>query len=107
MKTKSVCQETIVKEYDEELTSCQEVVESEGLAGTKANKYQIIGDLLYYVSSEDESPRMRLYVPKDLQSQVLEKCHEKMQHISINKIFQLINRKYHWPGLYSGDGRCD
>lgn len=53
MKTKSVCQETIVKEYDEELTSCQEVVESEGLAGTKANKYQIIGDLLYYVSSED------------------------------------------------------
>lgn len=33
-----------------------------GLEGAKANKDQIIRDLLYYVSSEDESPRMRLYV---------------------------------------------
>lgn len=35
--------ESIVKEYknDKELRSCKEVMESEGLTGAKANKYQI------------------------------------------------------------------
>lgn len=74
-----------------ELRSYKEVVESEGLADVKANKYQSIRDLLYYASSKGKSSRMELYVLKGPQSQMLEQCYEKMRHIGIDKTIELIS----------------
>ena len=67
----------------------------------KAQKYLIYEDILYYLSGTEEEPRMRMFVPKTLRTEILEQCHEKMGHMSINKTQELIGRRYHWPKLYA------
>lgn len=51
----------------------------------------VLDDLIYYVSHEEEDPRLRLYVRKRLQVLVLEQYHEKMRHVGIVKTFDLLN----------------
>ena len=42
-------------------------------------------DILYYLSGADDEPRMRMFVPKALRTEILEQCHEKMGHMGIDK----------------------
>ena len=67
----------------------------------KAQKYLIYEDILYYLSGAGEEPRMRMFVPKALRTEILEQCHEKMGHMGINKTHELISRRYYWPKLYA------
>lgn len=38
----------------------------------------------YYCSGRDKEVRLKLYVPKDLRSEILEQCHEKLGDIGID-----------------------
>ena len=80
---------------DEELLDLRNKVE----AG-KAPKYLIYEDI-YYLSGAEEEPRMRIFVPKALRTEILEQCHEKMGHMGIDKTHELIGRRYYWPKLYA------
>lgn len=51
----------------------------------------VLDDLIYYVSHEEEDPWLRFYVRKRLQVLVLEQYHEKMRHVGIVKTFDLLN----------------
>lgn len=38
---------------------------------------------------------------KDLRSEILEQCHEKLRYMGIDKTCDLVGRIYYWPGLYN------
>ena len=54
----------------------------------KAQKYLIYEDILY-LSGAEEEPRLRMFVPKALRTEILEQCHE-MGHMGIEKTHELI-----------------
>ena len=70
---------------DEEVWALRKKVE----AG-KVQKYLIYEDILYYLSGAEEEPRMSMFVPKALRTEILEQCHEKTGHIDIDKTHALI-----------------
>lgn len=72
-----------------------------GKAGkSQEKKHILLEDVLYYISSPDDQPVLRLYVPKDLKQKVLLQFHDSNGHMGIDKTFDAIASKYYWPTLY-------
>ena len=44
--------------------------------------------------------RSRLYMRQVLRDRILEQCHEAVDHIKIDKTYEIISRKYYRPRLY-------
>lgn len=49
------------------MISIEELIEARTVTQKKTEKFQILNNLVYYVSYEEEDSRLRLYVPKGLQ----------------------------------------
>lgn len=49
------------------MISVKESTEAGTVTQRKTEKFQILNNLIYYVSYEEENSRLRLYVPKGLQ----------------------------------------
>lgn len=84
------------RQVDSEIAALRGKVE----AG-EISKYAIHEQRLYYLSGKDEEVRPKLYVPKDLRLEILEQCHEKLEHMGVDKTYDLIGRNYYWPRLYN------
>jgi hypothetical protein len=68
---------------------------------TEEKKFLEIEGLMYYLSDGDsESPRLRLYVPRDLESLVVHQYHDGLGHMGVNKTYDAIRSKYYMPNLY-------
>ncbi|BFZ04571.1 hypothetical protein BsWGS_07610 [Bradybaena similaris] len=74
----------------------------EGNTASKAThaSFMLIDGVVYYISSPDDEPHLRLYIPKHLQPQALNQYHEENGHMGTDKTFSAIRSKYYWPGLY-------
>ena len=60
----------------------------------------VIDNILYYISDPDNEPVLRLYVPGHLREWVVKQYHDDNGHMGIDKTFDAIRQKYHWPNLY-------
>ena len=63
-------------------------------------KYMVQDGLVYYLSNRDEAVQLRLYIPKLIREDLLKQIHDDMGHMGVDKTYELIGRKYFWPGLY-------
>ena len=87
-------------EEDEEIKTLKRTIESGKASKAFLEKYMVQNGLLYYLSNRDEDVRPRLYIPKQIRGDLLRQLHDDMWHIGIDKTYELIGRKYFWPGLY-------
>lgn len=66
--------------------------------------------MLYYMSERNGETRPLPVVPEVLRFHILEASHEKMGHMGVDKIYNMIIKKYFWPSLYKEVmvyvGRC-
>ena len=58
------------------------------------NKFILIDNIVYYISSPDNEATLRLYIPKHL------KEYRDNFHVRIDKTYDLIRQKYYWPNLF-------
>ena len=67
--------------------------------------YMLEDDLLYHISrpvKKDDGPRLQLSVPLKHVPAVLECMHDSEYggHCSIDKTYDRVRRRYHWPNMY-------
>ena len=57
-------------------------------------------DVLYYISTPDDNPTLRLYVPEALKEAVIKQYHDRLGHPGVQRTFKTIQSKYYWRNLY-------
>ena len=67
---------------------------------TIRNSYVILEGLLYYLSTIEDEPVLRLVVPETLRDMVLRQYHDLNGHCGMDKCYEAIRRKYFMPRLY-------
>lgn len=63
-------------------------------------KHMLIDDVLYFLSSPEHNPTVRLYVPAHYRPTVPKSYHDDHGHFSLDRTFDSIREKYFWPNLY-------
>jgi hypothetical protein len=73
-----------------------------GTANKTEHKHHMeIDGLLYYISQPDtDEPRLRLYIPKEIEQTVIEQFHDRLGHMALDKTYDSIALKYYWPNMY-------
>ena len=85
---------------DDDLTAVKLKLDKGDLGKDKQKHYLVVENLLYYISNVEDDPYLRLYVPKQLRSVVIEQYHDMNGHMGVQKTFDSIRRKYYWPNLF-------
>ena len=62
--------------------------------------YLLVDDLVYYISSVNDDPCLRLFIPKHLRNFLVTQFHDQNGHIGVQKTFDSIRQKYYWPNLF-------
>ena len=52
-------------------------------------KYMVVDDILYYLSNPDREPTLRLFVLDHLQERVILQYHDHIDHMGIDKTYEL------------------
>ena len=60
----------------------------------------MIDGLVYYISSANDDPCLRLFIPKHLRNFVVQQYHDQNGHMGVQKTFDSIRQKYYWPNLF-------
>ena len=88
---------------DPDIVQLRERLQSGKATKTEENKFIDATDgLLYYISNSDsEDPRLRLYVPKELEECVIRQYHDELGHMAVDKTHDSIRKKkYYFPKQY-------
>ncbi|KAK6167883.1 hypothetical protein SNE40_021812 [Patella caerulea] len=64
------------------------------------NRFLLIDKVLYFISSPDDDPTLRLYIPQHLQNTVIKQYHDNNGHLGIDKTHDTIKRHYYFPNMY-------
>ena len=57
--------------------------------------------LLYYLSQPDsEDPRLRLYIPQEMENIVIKQYHDQLGHMALDKTYDSMRLKYFFPNMY-------
>ena len=77
----------------------------EELPGGKASQainstYNLLDNVLYYLSKADSDPVIQLYIPELLRKEVIEQYHNNNDHMGIDKTHDAIKTQYYWPNMY-------
>ena len=57
--------------------------------------------LLYYLSQSDsEDPRLRLYIPQEMENIVIKQYHDQLGHMALDKTYDSMRLKYFFPNMY-------
>ena len=62
--------------------------------------YLLVDDLLYYFSSVNDDPCLRLFIPKHIRNFVVKQYHNQNGHIGVQKTFDSIRQKCYWPNMF-------
>ena len=60
----------------------------------------LIEDMVYYLSSVDDDPRLILFISKYLRILVVKQYHDQNGHMGVQKTFDSVRQKYYWPNLF-------
>ena len=90
---------TVEKDRDKEIAEIKDQL-LHGKENKKVqNKFILIDNIVYYISSPDNEATLRLYIPKHLKEAVVKEFHDNF-HMRIDKTYDLIRQKYYWPKLF-------
>lgn len=62
-------------------------------------KHMLIDDVLYFLSSPEHNPIVKLYVPSHYRPTVLKSYHDDHVNFGLDETFDSIREKYYWPNL--------
>ena len=65
-------------------------------------RYMMIGDVLYFLSHQDDEPQARLVIPSHLREEIVKAYHDNLGHGGLDRTYANIQEKYFWPDLYRG-----
>ena len=85
---------------DEEISEIRSMITSGKENKDVQRHYLLVDNLVYYISSVNDDPCLRLYVPKHLRSSVILQYHDQNGHMGIQKTLDSIRQKYYWPNLF-------
>lgn len=85
---------------DDEISEIRSMILNNNEGKPAQKHYLLVEDLVYYISSVDDDPTLRLFVPKHLKTFVATQYHDLIDHMPIQKTFGSIHRKYFWPNLF-------
>jgi len=94
------CDMSIEQKKDDALMEVKVGLMSEKMSPKLAKRYLVIDDILYFISSADEMPELRLYIPSHLKAAVIQQYHDDAGHMGIDHTYAAIKSKYYWPNLY-------
>lgn len=90
-----------LQKSDEQIVKLKERIEKGKATRFEEQKFLEIEGLLYYLAYGDsESPRLRLYVPQELEEFTLKQYHGNLGHMAVDKTYDAIRQKYYIPNLY-------
>jgi transposase InsO family protein/predicted aspartyl protease len=68
---------------------------------TEYKHHMEVEGLLYYLSQPDsDEPRLRLYIPGELEQTVIEQFHDRLGHMALDKTYDSIAKKYFFSNMY-------
>lgn len=86
---------------DEQIKKLKDRLKKGTATATEEKKFLEIDGLMHYLSDGDaECPRLRLYVPRELESLVVQQYHDALGHMGVDKTYDVIRQKYYMPNLY-------
>lgn len=92
---------------DEQIKKLKDRLRKGTATATEEKKFLEIDGLVYYLSDGDaECPRLRLYVPRELESLVVQQYHDALGHMGVDKTYDVIRQKYYMPNLYKRLHSC-
>lgn len=65
---------------------------------TKRGKFTLENNMVYRHFESPEGLISQIYVPKNLINVILEYSHDKFGHMGSYKIYDIIRKRYYWPG---------
>ena len=90
---------TVEQDQDKEIAEIKDQLLHDKENKNVQNKFILIDNIVYYISSPDNEATLRLYIPKHLKEAVVKEFHDNF-HMRIEKTYDLIRQKYHWPKLF-------
>ena len=88
------------QERDPELKKLRDKIKQGKTEGTEAKRHVFFEDVLYYISSPNDHPVTRMYVPDQLRKVVLEQYHDENGHMGVDKTYHTVGVKYYWPNMF-------
>lgn len=88
------------QDADSQIVELKKRMRSGKTSKMEEKKYIIMDDIVYYLSTPDDDPVIRLYIPSHLRMKVLKQYHDENGHMGVEKTFHSIKQKYFWPGLF-------
>ena len=85
---------------DPAINAVKQKLESKTADRNTYSNFMIVEDKVYFISEKNEDVRLRLYVPVQLQEQVLKQFHDDLGHMGIDKVYANLRLKYYWPNMY-------
>ena len=85
---------------DKEITKIKQVLLQNDTPNSVAKHHLVLQDLVYYISSPDDQPTLRLYVPQHIKDKVLLQFHDHNGCMGIDKTFDIMRSKYYWQNMY-------
>jgi len=68
---------------------------------TEQEYFLVIDEVLYYLSSADsDNPKLRLYIPEELELMVIKQYHDFLGHMGLDKSNDTMRHKYYFPIMY-------
>lgn len=59
-----------------------------------------MNDVLYFISTPDDNPIMRLFIPDHLKEHVILQYHDDNGHVGVDKTYDTIGSKYYWLCMF-------
>jgi hypothetical protein len=92
----------LVKEQEEdpEVNKLRVKIKDDKATEWEKKRHIFFDDVLYFISTPEDNPHVRLFVPKQLRNIVLSQYHDDNGHLGMDKTYDTIGVKYYWPGMF-------
>jgi hypothetical protein len=88
------------QDKDPDIVEIKEKLRQDKADKATQKRHMLIEDVLYFISSPDDNPTPRLYVPSHLREHVLLQYHDGNGHMGMDKTYDTMGQKYFWPQMF-------
>ncbi|XP_052710929.1 uncharacterized protein LOC128185352 [Crassostrea angulata] len=87
------------QQHDKQIKKLKNRLNKGTATATGEKRFLEIDGLMYYLSDGDsEGPRLRLYVPRELELLVVQQYHDGLGHMGVDKTYDVIRQKRRYAG---------